>query len=273
MVRRPATGEEYGASDQRGTQAARQHAADERQFRADQREALADKRERRADDREAFADERERKADRRDAVADQRERVADQREQVADRREVSADQRERKADEREEQLQELIEELRGLVTGAHRDALEAIERSQTLLLAATGRAERGEEAMHRAAARGRRGRAAMARAAAQSERELAHPSPAALEHAKRSQAIRSRLAATATALAAIEDKAADLMISWPSATRSAAAHTSARRSKPAMWHTEPAKSLTGSVTNTLPPRHSCMRIIVPGQRIGALRDE
>jgi hypothetical protein len=166
-------------------------------------------------------------------VADERERVADRREATADRREATADQREREADEREQQLQQLIGELRGLVTGAHRDALEAIERSQTLLSAATGRAERSNQATQRTAARGRREQAATVRAAAQSERQLARPSPAALEHLKRARAIRGRLAATATALAAIEDKAADLFdqlaISHPD--RSSSYHRKAQQAR------------------------------------------
>src|SRR5215831_13201436 len=104
------------------------------------------------------------------------------------------DQRERAADEREEQIKELIGELRGLVTGAHQDALEAIERSQTLLMASGGSLERTEEAGKRADARRRREQAEIARAAAYSERQLAHPLPAGQESAERVRAMRTRLA-------------------------------------------------------------------------------
>src|SRR5215475_6133728 len=79
----------------------------------------------------------------------QRERAADVREALADQREREADQRERTADEREEQIKELIGELRGLVTGAHQDALEAIERSQALLLASAGSLERTADGVRR----------------------------------------------------------------------------------------------------------------------------
>src|SRR5262249_7690098 len=73
-------------------------------------------------------------ADKRGRAANRREREADERERAADEREAVADKRERAATERAAQLAGLIGELRGLVSGAHRDALEAIERSRALLL-------------------------------------------------------------------------------------------------------------------------------------------
>jgi hypothetical protein len=181
----------------------REREADIREVRADQREREADQRETRADQREALADQRER-------GADQREREADQREREADQRETLADQRDRGADEREEQIKTLIGELRGLVTGAHRDALEAIERSQTLLLASVESLERTKEAVEREDARRGREQAAIARAAAYSERQLAHPSLAGEESAEHTKAMRTRLAATAAAFAAVEESAGRL---------------------------------------------------------------
>src|SRR5215831_12115729 len=147
----------------------------QREHAADIRDALANQREREADQREGLAERREHAADRRERTADERERTADRREREADQREDLADRREREADEREEQIAELIGELRGLVTGAHRDALEAIERSQALLLSSAGSPERTRDAVKRTDERGRREQAAIARAAAYSERRLAHP--------------------------------------------------------------------------------------------------
>jgi hypothetical protein len=169
-----------------------------------------DQRERAADRREVLADWRECTADWREHEADWRERRADWREHTADEREALADQREDAADEREEQIRELIGELRGLVTGAHRDALEAIERSQTLPWASASRVGRREEAGKRADARSRREQAAITRAAARSERQLARPSLARQELSGQATAMRARLSATAFALAAIEDNAAYL---------------------------------------------------------------
>src|SRR5215831_6132476 len=122
-------------------------------------------REHAADIRDALADQREREADQREGLAEERERAADRREREADQREDLADRREREADEREGQIAELIGELRGLVTGAHRDALEAIERSQALLLSSAGSPERTRDAVKRTDERGRREQAAIARAA------------------------------------------------------------------------------------------------------------
>jgi len=96
------------------------------------------------------------------------------------------------------------------VTGAHRDALEAIERSQTLLLASADSLERTKEAVERADARHHRDQAAIARAAAYSERQLAHPLPTGQESAEHSKAMRRRLAATAAAFATVEDSAGRL---------------------------------------------------------------
>jgi len=166
--------------------------------------------ERGTDEREREADQREALADQREALANQRERGADQREAQADQREALADQRERGADEREEQITALIGELRGLVTGAHRDALEAIDRSQTLLLASADSLERTTESVKRVDARRRREQAAIARAAAYSERQFAHPSPAGEKSAEHARAMRTRLAATAAAFAAVEESAARL---------------------------------------------------------------
>jgi len=177
----------------------------QRERAADIREALAEQREREANQRERTADRRQTLADQRERTADQRERTADQRERTANQREDHADQRELAADEREEQIKELIGELRGLVTGAHQDALEAIERSQTLLMASGGSLERTEEAGKRADARRRREQAEIARAAAYSERQLAHPLPAGQESAERVRAMRTRLAATAAAFAVVEE--------------------------------------------------------------------
>src|SRR5215472_6892109 len=101
---------------------------------------------------------------------------ADRREQDAVVREALADRREREADEREEQMRALIGELRGLVTGAHLDALEAIESSLGLLSASADSFQRDDEAVKRAAARRRREEAATARA--RDERQRAGPSPA-----------------------------------------------------------------------------------------------
>ena len=171
---------------------------------------LLDQRERAADTRDSLADWRDREADWRDREANWRESRADLREREANEREDLADQREHAADEREEQIQGLIGELRGLVTGAHRDTLEAIERSQTLLSASVDRVERREEAVKRADARRRREQAAIARAAARSERHPAPPSPARPELTRQATATRARLSATAAALAAIEDNAAHL---------------------------------------------------------------
>src|SRR5215471_2545676 len=151
--------------------------------------------------RERAADIREARADQRELEADQREGLVDRREREADQREDRADERERAADEREEQMEGLIGELRGLVTGAHRDALEAIERSQTLLLSSAGSLERTKEAAKRTDARGRREQAAIARAAAYSERRIAHPLPAGQGAAGQARAMRIRLAATAAAFA------------------------------------------------------------------------
>ena len=177
----------------------------QRERAADIREARADQRELEADQREGLADRRERAADRREHAANERERAADQREREADQREDRADQRESAADEREEQIEGLIGELRGLVTGAHRDALEAIERSQTLLLSSAGSLERTKEAGKRADERRRREQAAIARAAAYSERQLAHPLPAGQGPAGHTRAMRIRLAATAAAFAVVEE--------------------------------------------------------------------
>ena len=193
---------------------------------ADRRDTPADQREREADVREVFADLREREANQREREADRREREADQREDLADRREREADQREgladrreREADEREEQMQALIGELRGLVTGAHRDALEAIERSLALLSASADRFQRSEEAMQRAAAHHRREEEAAARAAAQGERQQAYSSFAGQGLAWQTSEIRNRLSATVATFAVTEDNTArvfdQLAISHP----------------------------------------------------------
>jgi hypothetical protein len=121
-------------------------------------------------------------------------------------REALADRREREADEREEQMRALIGELRGLVTGVHRDALEAIESSLGLLSASAESFQRGEEAVKRAAARRHREEAATARA--QDERQRADSPPARQGPAKRATEVRNRLSATIAAFAVAEDNAA-----------------------------------------------------------------
>ena len=161
----------------------------------------ADRRERKANVLEALANQREREADEREALANRRERGADEREALADRRE-------RGADEREEQMQALVGELRGLVTGAHPDALEAIERSLALLLDSADSVQRGEEAVERAAARRRREEAAAARAAAQDKRQQAHSSAAGPGLRGQAREIRTRLCATVAAFAEAEYNAA-----------------------------------------------------------------
>ena len=154
----------------------------------------ADRREQDAVVREALADLRERQADQRERQADERERQADQREAVADRRE-------READEREEQMRALIGELRGLVTGAHRDALEAIESSLGLLSASADSIQRDDEAARRAAGRRRRDEAATARAHAGRRRAYS-------SSAEPTREIRARLSATIAAFAVAEDNTA-----------------------------------------------------------------
>ena len=181
-----------------------------RERAAEIREALADRREHEADERERAADAREAVADRRERAANRREREADERERAADAREAVADKRERAANRRQDQLEELIGELRGLVSGAHRDALEAIGRSQALLLAPGGRGARAEEGARRADDRRRRGQAAIARAAGYSERQLAHPLGGGHGPAGYARAMRIRLAATAAAFAAAEESTGSL---------------------------------------------------------------
>ena len=161
-----------------------------------------------AHERERQADERERQADVREAFADLREREANRREREADERESVADRREGQADEREEQIQGLIGELRGLVTGAHRDALEAIESSLALLSASADSFQRSEEAVKRAAARRSREEATIARAAAQDERQRAYSAPARQRLIRQAREIRTRLSATVAVFAAAEDNAA-----------------------------------------------------------------
>jgi hypothetical protein len=179
----------------------------------------ADQRERNAVVRETIADLREGEADQRERDADQRERDADQRERDANHREALADQREREADEREEQMQALMGELRGLVTGAHRDAVEAIERSLALLSVSADSFQRSEEAVGRAAARHRREEAAIARAAAQDKRQQTYTSAAGRGLAGQVREIRTRLSATVATFAEAEDNTArifdQLAISHP----------------------------------------------------------
>ena len=179
----------------------------------------ADQRERNAVVREALADLREGKADQREREADQREREADQREALADRREALADRRERETDEREEQMQALMGELRGLVTGAHRDAVEAIEGSLALLSASADSFQRSEDAVDRAAARRRREDAAIARAAAQDKRQQTYTSAAGHGLTGQVREIRTRLSATVATFAEAEDNTArifdQLAISHP----------------------------------------------------------
>ena len=151
--------------------------------------------------REALADLRERQADQRERQANQREHEADQREREADQREAVADRREREADEREEQMRALIGELRSLVTGAHRDALEAIESSLGLLSASADSFHRDEEAVRRTAGRRRREEAATARTQAGRQRAYSSPAGPARE-------IRARLSATIAAFAVAEDNTA-----------------------------------------------------------------
>jgi hypothetical protein len=93
-------------------------------------------------------------------------------------------------------MRALIGELRALVTGAHRDALEAIESSLGLLSASADSFQRDEEAVKRVTAR------------AQAERQRAGPSPARQGPAKRATEVRNRLAATIAAFAVAEDNAA-----------------------------------------------------------------
>ena len=144
---------------------------------------------------------REALADLRESQADQREREADRREREADEREAVADRREREADEREEQMRALIGELRSLVTGAHRDALEAIESSLGLLSASADSFHRDEEAVRRTAGRRRREEAATARTQAGRQRAYSSPAGPARE-------IRARLSATIAAFAVAEDNTA-----------------------------------------------------------------
>jgi hypothetical protein len=160
----------------------------------------ADRRERTATVREALADLREHEAD-------QREREADQRDHEANEREATADQREHKANDREEQMQALIAELRVLVTGAHQDALEAIERSLALLSSPADAFQRSEEAVKRTAARRRRTEAANTRAAAQDKRQRATPA-AGRGVGGQVREIRTRLGDTVAAFAEAEDNAA-----------------------------------------------------------------
>lgn len=187
-----------GADHSRQGDTSRMEAAQAR--RSEQPQALpqaagdADRREQDAVVREALADLRERQADQREREADERERQADQREAVADRRE-------READEREEQMRALIGELRGLVTGAHRDALEAIESSLGLLSASADSIQRGDEAVRRAAGRRSREEAASARAQVGRQRAYSPPAGPARE-------IRARLSATIAAFAVAEDNTA-----------------------------------------------------------------
>jgi len=159
----------------------------------------ADQGERKAVVREALADLREHEADRREREADRRERDADEREALADRRE-------READEREEQMRALIGELRGLVTGAHRDALEAIESSLGLLSASAESFQRDDEAVKRAAARRRREEAATARV--HDERQRAGSPRARQAPAEDATEVRNRLSATIAAFAVAEDNTA-----------------------------------------------------------------
>ena len=161
----------------------------------------ADQRERNAVVREAIADLRE-------GEADQREREADQREREADQRDALADRREREADERDEQMQALIGELRGLVTGAHRDAVEAIERSLSLLSGSAGSFQRSDEAVQRGTARRRREEAAIARVAAQDKRQQTYSSAAGQGLAWQAREIRTRLSATVATFAEAEDNTA-----------------------------------------------------------------
>ena len=133
--------------------------------------------------------------------AGRRDQDAVVREALADLRESQADQREREADEREEQMRALIGELRGLVTGAQRDALEAIESSLGLLSASADSFQRGEEAVRRATGRRRREEAATARA--QGGRRRAYSSAAGP-----AREIRARLSATIAAFAVAEDNTA-----------------------------------------------------------------
>ena len=144
---------------------------------------------------------REALADLRESQADQREREADRREREADEREAVADRREREADVRDVQMRALIGELRGLVTGAHRDALEAIESSLGLLSASADSFQRGDEAVRRATGRRRREEAATARA--QGGRRRAYSSAAGP-----AREIRARLSATIAAFAVAEDNTA-----------------------------------------------------------------
>jgi len=144
----------------------------------------------------------------REAFADLREREADQREREADQREALANRREREADERDEQMQALIGELRGLVTGAQRDALAAIEGSLELLSVSADSFQRSEEAVKRAAARRSREEATIARAAAQDERQRAYSAPARQGLIRQAREIRTRLSATVAVFATAEDNAA-----------------------------------------------------------------
>jgi len=96
------------------------------------------------------------------------------------------------------------------VTGAHRVALEAIERSQALLLASADSLERTQEAVKRTDAHRHRDQAAIARAAAYSERQLAYPPSDRQESVEYARAMRTRLAATVAAFAAVEERAGRL---------------------------------------------------------------
>jgi len=87
------------------------------------------------------------------------------------------------------------------VTGAHLDALEAIESSLGLLSASADSIQRDDEAVRRAAGRRRREEAATARA--QAERQRAYSSLAGP-----AREIRARLSATLAAFAVAEDNTA-----------------------------------------------------------------
>src|SRR5262249_1751498 len=171
-----------------------------------------------------------------------------------DEREAVADKRERAANQRQEQIAELIGELRGLVSGAHRDALEAIERSRALLLAPAGRGARAEEGARRADDRRRRGQAAIARAAGYGERQLAHPLVGGQGPAGYARAMRIRLAATAAAFAAAEESTGSLFDQLAAAhpSRAGAYHRRARPGKPATPRTAPATSPANSTANPPP---------------------
>ena len=101
-------------------------------------------------------------------------------------------------------------ELGALSATRQQHALDAIERSRALLAASGDRLDRTEAALRRAAARAQRNQAEIDRAVAQGERDLARQPPDPGEQIEQAKALRKRLAETAAALAATEERVAQV---------------------------------------------------------------